>query len=196
MKFKIIVLIAIVMFGAQNAFADERLKEIERLMASQSAKNVEPLKDGVIKAYFHKTNKVSEEITYNKGVKDKAVYYFENGQKSSELNFKNGLSEGVETIYWVNGKIKSSRVHKNGKLNGTAKVFNENGKLKSEIGFKDDIIDGYLRVYDSDGVLLDEKLFDNGIEKEIVKPKVITPLDESSEIKESVTASDDQLNAN
>lgn len=48
-----------------------------------------------------------EEINYKNGVLDGLfTEWYENGQKSLEANFRNGLLDGVETIWYENGQKK------------------------------------------------------------------------------------------
>ena len=61
-------------------------------------------------------NRVDEVITvYGKEYRKK-TYWYENGQKSSERNYKDGELEGKETEWYENGQKESELNYKDGEL--------------------------------------------------------------------------------
>ena len=55
---------------------------------------------------------------YNKKGKKEGLEtsWFENGQKRSEINYKNGEMEGIWNLWYENGQKLSEQKWKNGKL--------------------------------------------------------------------------------
>jgi len=91
------------------------------------------------------------------------VFYYENGRKQYEVNYRLGRKVGAETHwsadgnviwswnhrpggvsvwtqYWPNGRKKAESSWKNGKCDGVARRWDSTGKLVSEITFKDGLI--------------------------------------------------------
>ena len=66
--------------------------------------------------------------------------YHENGQLESEINYKDGKSNGLWKSYDENGKLEREGYFKDGELDdGLGKTYHENGKLESLMQFiKDD----------------------------------------------------------
>jgi len=55
--------------------------------------------------------------------------WYENGQKSSEGTFKNGIGGGVITEWYENGQKKKEETYKDGNLI-SEKRWNEDGSVK------------------------------------------------------------------
>ena len=93
--------------------------------------------------------KIIERITYNENgdiliieklsEKMKMVMeYHENGQISSERNYKDGeIIDGKVTSYYDNGQIKYEGNYKGGKMDGKWISYYENGRINFENNFKD-----------------------------------------------------------
>lgn len=58
--------------------------------------------------------------------------YYENGQLENEVEYKNGIEEGLARVYYENGKLKISYSHKSGKKHGNIKFYYPTGVLKAE----------------------------------------------------------------
>jgi len=58
--------------------------------------------------------------------------YYDNGQKESEFNYKNGKPDGRFTYWYENGNKSDERNYKNGKLNGEWNEWYKNGRKKIE----------------------------------------------------------------
>ena len=56
-----------------------------------------------------------------------AIYYYSNGQKKAEINYKDGKRDGLETWWYKNGKIKFKRITSAGKRL-SAEVWKPNGE--------------------------------------------------------------------
>jgi antitoxin component YwqK of YwqJK toxin-antitoxin module len=68
--------------------------------------------------------------------------YYENGQKESEVNYKDGEKDGKYTAWYENGQKGEERNYKDGKEDGKVTLWYENGQKKLEGNYKDDKKDG------------------------------------------------------
>lgn len=80
-----------------------------------------------------------ERIAYLKGsdkpFTGKAFAYYSNGKKKKEVNFINGLKEGVYMTWYENGNKKSVKFYKNNKLDGAIITWYENGQYERKVEF-------------------------------------------------------------
>ena len=87
------------------------------------------------------TNRPEEKMT--KKIKDlppkdgPVTYWYENGQKKWEINYKNGKKSGLEIWWYESGQKKSECPYKEGKKHGIAISWYENGQKKSEFKYED-----------------------------------------------------------
>ena len=58
------------------------------------------------------------------------IQNWENGNKKSEENFKNGIQEGKSTYWYQNGKVAKEVNYKGGKEEGSLTRYYEDGKIK------------------------------------------------------------------
>jgi len=62
----------------------------------------------------------------------KYITYYDNGNKWVELNFVNGLREGIQYTWHRNGQLKSELHYANGKKHGVQKWLQKNGEILNE----------------------------------------------------------------
>jgi antitoxin component YwqK of YwqJK toxin-antitoxin module len=80
-------------------------------------------------------NKISE-LNYKDGLQDGlTTKWFPNGAKGEEANYKNGKLHGTATEWNINGAIESKTNYINGKLHGTATEWHTNGAIKSKTNY-------------------------------------------------------------
>ncbi|WP_436516212.1 toxin-antitoxin system YwqK family antitoxin [Ekhidna sp. To15] len=84
---------------------------------------------GLSKNYYP-DGTLKTEIAYNHGTKEKAIQYYENGNKYLEFNYKNGRKEGKRTKYWENGKVQSYLEYKKDYPRAGLVEFNKSGKQR------------------------------------------------------------------
>ena len=96
------------------------------------------IKEGVWKVFYPPPGgKVSQEITYKKGLKNGPYReYFEDGTKKTEAVMKNDEYDGLVTMFYPNGNIQMQGLYKNGSREGKWKVNKENGEADHEDIFK------------------------------------------------------------
>ena len=63
--------------------------------------------------------------------------FYKNGQKQSEINFKDGKNYGLQTIWYRNGQKREEGNFKDNKKDGPWTSWHENGQKESETNYKD-----------------------------------------------------------
>ena len=84
------------------------------------------------------------------------IFFYENGQKSSEGNFVNGKPEGFWKNYFETGVIKSEGNRKNHLLDSTWIFYFENGLLKEKSDYIKSKRQGFSFRYSEEGFLLEK----------------------------------------
>ena len=90
-----------------------------------------------------------------------AVYYYENGQVSSEGSLRNGKPDGYWKSYYRNGNIKSEGNRKDYLLDGVWKFYNEEGLLYLSIDYLADKKEGFRITYRGDKPAKKEEFHDD-----------------------------------
>ena len=85
-----------------------------------------------------------------------------NGQKESEIIYKDGKKEGLKTVWYDNGQKWFANNYKDDRLNGLATGWHRNGQKSSEVNFKNDIRNGSSIEWFANGKKLAEQNFKNG----------------------------------
>ncbi len=75
-------------------------------------------------------------------LQNNSTYWYENGQKKLEQNYKDGKKHGKMTTWYENGQIEYVGNYKDGKEDGKWTYWDENGSLKFEGHYKDGKLDG------------------------------------------------------
>jgi len=89
------------------------------------------------------------------------IYYYENGQKSSEGEYLNNYMEGQWSYWYESGKIKEKNYLKSGLIYST-EVFYKNGKIKYSGKFKYGKRHGKWIYWNTDGRITVEGDFKKG----------------------------------
>ena len=114
-----------------------------------------------IKAYYDNGN-VSRALEYKNGdvINEYKTYYY-NGQLENEMTYEQDLLNGLDIEYYPDGTKKSEEPYLLGDLHGTLKKFYPNGKLKEETNYANDDRVGTSRTYDSTGKLIRSEIYFN-----------------------------------
>ena len=80
----------------------------------------------------HQKNSILESFVVN----GKSIFWFENGQKLSEMSYKNGLMHGKHTRWLENGQIVAEWHSRDDYLYGKYTTWYENGNKEKEENFK------------------------------------------------------------
>ena len=78
---------------------------------------------------------------------------YSNGKKETEINYKNGKQEGLDTWWYKNGKKGREINYKNGKQEGLDTWWNKNGKKGRESRYKNNQLDGLEIEWDGGSVV-------------------------------------------
>jgi len=105
---------------------------------------------------LYKSKKMKEKLGH-------FIYYFENGNKSSEGNYKNGKAEGAWTYRYESGQKKSEGKLQNGMNHGEWNYWYENGQKKTNGQYTDDKRVGEWTYWNENGILKDKEFFKNGL---------------------------------
>lgn len=81
------------------------------------------------------------------------VFYFENGNKSSEGYMRDGKPDGYWKNYYEKGGIKSEGNRKDYLLDSLWKFYDEEGKLNLEINYKTGKKNGFRTTYQNDEII-------------------------------------------
>ena len=96
--------------------------------------NTNQIETGIKETYYPNGKLQMRGKLNNDGQKNGVwISYFENGQKNSESNFKDGINNGYSMVWFPNGNVRYFGDYLNGKRSGTWTYYNEKGKVvKSE----------------------------------------------------------------
>ena len=61
------------------------------------------------------------------------TFFYNNGQKSSEIHYENGVREGIATNWFMTGEIKWVRSFKQNALDGEAITYNQMGEILTHL---------------------------------------------------------------
>jgi hypothetical protein len=95
-----------------------------------------PFTGKYVPSYYENGQKKSESNYKNGRLDGLSTNWYENGQKKSEVSFKDGKPSGLLTEWYKNGQKERESDHKDGKLNGLITEWYENGQKKMEWNFK------------------------------------------------------------
>ena len=85
------------------------------------------------------------------------VFYYENGNISSEGTMRNGKPDGYWKAYYTNNVIKSEGNRKNYELDSIWLFYNKIGKVAIEINYKSGLKQGLKKRYSEEGILISEE---------------------------------------
>jgi len=101
--------------------------------------------------YIYKNNKLIKEI-----------WYWDNGNKNFEFNYKNGKSDGKQYKWYSNGKLYREFNCKNGNEDGKQYWWSNNGELYCEYNYKNGKRNGKQYEWSFDGNKMYEGNYKNG----------------------------------
>ena len=117
--------------------------------------------------WYWDNGQLRSKVNYKDGKREGAsVAYYDNGQLRAKGNFKDGKRDGVGVIYRGNGHLEAKFNYENGKLEVAFVRYWENGQLRAKGNFKNGKKDGVWAIYNEDGTVNKE---DTGTYKDGVK---------------------------
>lgn len=109
--------------------------------------------NGIYKEYLSDEKTLKEEGRYKNGLKDSTwVTYWNNGNKLTVMNFKEGQPTGEVLTFYESGKKRSIENIENGEY----KLWYENGNLSTSGYMKDSERDSVWKYFSQDGILMRE----------------------------------------
>ena len=88
---------------------------------------------------------------------------YENGQKKSEGNYKDGKRDGLSLEWYKKGQKKRETNYKDGKKDGLSIFWLANGQKGNEGIYKDGITEGIHKMWHANGQMRVQAKFENGI---------------------------------
>lgn len=144
------------------SFGQTNIKTLERIDGLWTKKGEKTAFTGPFIEYFD-NGKIKGIGEFKDGlVHGLRIVYYENGIKSLERNYSNGINHGASIEYYPSGQIKQESHFKSGKENGALKAFYENGQVKAILNFLNGIQQGDYFEYSTDGKLIAQYYFVNG----------------------------------
>jgi len=118
---------------------------------------------GPFRDYYLNGKLQGKGILHNGRLKGKRIIYHLNGNVSDELEYENGLSNGLEKRYYEDGTLKQEGVIKREKEVGSWKAYHPNGQLKNITPFNENgKINGKTITYYSTGEIKSSYEYENG----------------------------------
>ena len=127
MKNLLLITITILAVGCGEKATVEPVAEVKTEIQSVNQKETEFRNNGIL--YLK-----GSDLPYS----GKTFRLHINGQKESEIIYKDGKWEGLKTVWYDNGQKWFANNYKDGRLNGLATGWHRNGQKSSEVNFKND----------------------------------------------------------
>ena len=112
---------------------------------------------------WYQNEQKKSEIHYKDGKKDGLqTEWYENGQKRWEGTIKDGNKDGLSTQWWLNGQKMVERTWKDGIEDGLVTEWYENGEKEREGTYKDGKDEGLWTFWFENGQKESERTFKDG----------------------------------
>ena len=109
-------------------------------------------------SWWYENGQKLQDINYKNGRQDgRQTRWFEDGQTRFKGNYKNEKRDGRQTWWHNNGRMRKEEHYKDDKLNGMWTLWFDNGQISTEGYRKDDRLDGKLTTWLKDGRIKSEK---------------------------------------
>ena len=107
---------------------------------------------------YHKDSKTPmvKETYLDGNLNGKQTTYYPDGKITEELDFSNGLKDGVNIYYSPTGIVIKKLLYKDDKLHGSVMYYDGHGNLIIEGSYKDDAKYGLWKYYKNGKVVLEE----------------------------------------
>jgi antitoxin component YwqK of YwqJK toxin-antitoxin module len=137
------------------------------LYDDQKIKSEGSIEDGKMihktESKWYENGQKRSEVPYKNGKVDGLItWWYKNGQKNFEGTYRNGLKEGLNTSWKENGEKSFESNYTNHKRNGPWMSWYDNGQKNSEGTYKDGKVDGLEIYWYQNGQKYREVSFING----------------------------------
>ncbi len=141
-------------------FPDGKIKERYSYYLDDKKREV---RDGLDEEFFNTGSKKGE-ILWQDGKENGAVvYYYADGRKSYEANYKEGKKNGYATVWYQTGQKQWQTVFRDGLTHGVWREWYADGKKKFEANYGDGKLDGLATWWHETGRLWQERSFQGGV---------------------------------
>jgi TonB family protein len=89
-------------------------------------------------------------------------WYFPDGQKQQECEYKNNLLHGLFQEWYEDGRIKTNQNFSEGLLDGPLKTWRKDGTLQLDVHYTKGEKHGFFMSYYANGQIARKELYDNG----------------------------------
>ncbi len=126
-------------------------------------KNIKEQRDSVWIFFDQDGIKVSEE-SYRMGVKhgDEKVF-FDNGELTQIIPWKNGIKEGVWKQYYLGGQLKGQGSFKNNVWSGEVIFYDLDGNVNAKGNYQEGLKEGEWQYFDEEGKVLSKEWYSQGV---------------------------------
>ena len=120
--------------------------------------------DGTVYTIFYNGKKKMSEGVYKNKQKEGIwkIYHIDGQSVMAEELYKNDKLHGVKKIYYISGKLSEEIEYKNGVEDGIANQYAETGAKIRETFHKNGTLHGKLTIRDANGTVTDENEYVNG----------------------------------
>ncbi len=98
----------------------------------------------------------------NKEKDGKWIYYFETGDKESEVNYSDGTKDGDQIDYYNNGQVLMEVEYKDGVKDGEYIFYFDSGQVREKGFYNNGLRHGEFVYYEPDGVMYEKGIYKNG----------------------------------
>lgn len=93
------------------------------------------------------------------------IFYYDNGNKSSEGAMVNGKPEGYWKNYYENGILKNEGNRKNFLLDSVWKFYNDKGQITKSINYAEGKKNGFSVTFDTSGYIIAKENYENDVKR-------------------------------
>jgi antitoxin component YwqK of YwqJK toxin-antitoxin module len=144
---------AILQYDPKSEYARAKLLYEDGQIAARGV-YFKSMKDSTWVYYSYYDHSITAKETYNKGVRHGTmISYYNNGDVSEMLEWKNDLKDGIWEQYYIGGMLKMKGNYSGNKLEGDFIVYNETGKPYLKGKYTDDKRQGKWTFFNEDGTV-------------------------------------------
>lgn len=94
---------------------------------------------------------------------DSTVLYYENGNRKSNIHYRDGVRDGDAIFFWENGNKNKELTYVNGKVEGLVRMYDEKGTLREMFTIENGKREGPTSLFDSTGKYIEDVFYEQGI---------------------------------
>jgi len=118
--------------------------------------------EGLQKFWYDNGNKMSEVNVKRNEQHGLSTFWYKSGNKKSETNWRDGKPDGLMSSWHENGQKMEKGTYKTGKLDGPSLVYYESGLKMAELTFKDGKEEGLKTTWYENGQRMEKGTYKTG----------------------------------